>query len=487
MEYYDQGELDQAVAEFEKAVELDPNDAEAHRNLGTAYGEQGKWEESLAAYEKAVAINPDYGEAYGDMVAAYFNLGKLTEATAAGEKGIELAPDYAMGYNNLGSVYGAQGQIDTAIALFEKGIQADPDCANCYYNLGFAYEQVEQLDQAIAAYQKAVGADPNYLDAYENMGTVYARQNRLEEAIAQFETFLLLAPADDPGRAQVEDWLAQLKEATAATAAEYDNAANGYSLSYPAGWYHVEEGDRVSFAPSQADYEAPALRSLLVTLFVMPLDQTAQGFGLEQGAAPSDFLQVMTGRVEAMVEEMESVQIAGYPAAVAATSGTVMNSLYKGNMLIILVDERVVLVEGIAPPDQWDVYRPTFVDMVNSLTFFEPGGGAAVPPVAVDFTDPASVLQAVFTAAQTEDFAVLSSLCDPRGEGDEDTTFICTITADHPDKDSFVAYFAQARIAGEVAIDGDRAEIPFLFGPDGDQEETMGLIQRDGKWYLSDF
>lgn len=374
MEYSDQGELDQAVAEFEKAIELDPNDADAHRNLGTAYGEQGKWAESVAVYEKAVAINPDFGEAYGDMAAAYFNVGKLTEAIAAGEKGIELAPDYAMAYNNLGIVYGSQGQIDQAIALFEKGIQADPNCADCYYNLGFAYEQVEQLDQAIAAYQEAVKADPNYLDAYENMGTVYARQGRLEEAIVQFEIFLQLAPPDDPHRTQVEGWLAELEKATAGGGAVYNNAANGYSLSYPEGWYQVEDGDRTSFAPSQADYQAPALKSLLVTILVTPLDQMAQGLGLAQSATPSEFLQVMTERVEAEVDEMENVQIAGYPAAVAATSGTVMDSPYKGNMLIILVEERVFLVEGIAPPDQWDTSRPTFVDMVNSLTFFEPGG-----------------------------------------------------------------------------------------------------------------
>ena len=178
------------------------------------------------------------------------------------------------------------------------------------------------------------------------------------------------------------------------------------------------------------------------------------------------------------------MQIVGYPAAVATTIGTVTESPYRGNMIMILVGEQLFLAEAIAPPDQWNAFRPTFEDMINSLAFSELGGSTGE---AVDFTDPAGVLQAVFTAAQTEDFSVLSGLCDPQGESDEDTTFICAITADHPDKDSFVEYFAQAQIAGDAVIDGDRAEIPFLFGPDGDQAETMGLVQRDGKWYLSDF
>ncbi len=374
MEYYAQGELAQAIAELEKAIELDPNNAEAHRNLGTAYGEQGKWEQAAAAYEKAIELAPDFGEAYGDMAGAYFYVGKLAEATAAGEKGIELAPDYATAYNNLGIVYASQGQLDASLGLFEKAIELTPNDASAHYNLGFAYENLERLDDAIAEYQKAARVDPNYVDAYENMGAVYARQGRFEEAIVQFETFLELAPPDDPGREQVEGWLAELEGATAdaGVESEYNNAASGYSLSYPAGWYYVEDGGRTSFAPSKQEYEAPALESPLITLLVTPLAQTAQGFGLDENATPAEFLQIMTERVEAGVEEMDDLQINGYPAAVAATSGTVMDSPYKGNMIIILVEERVFLAEGIAPPDQWDAFRPTFVDMINSLSFFQP-------------------------------------------------------------------------------------------------------------------
>jgi hypothetical protein len=222
----------------------------------------------------------------------------------------------------------------------------------------------------------------------------------------------------------------------------------------------------------------------LVTLFITPREQAAQGLGVAENAAPTEYLQVMTQRVKAEVQRMDQVQIVGYPAAVAAVSGTTLGSPHRGDMIMILLEDRVFLAEAVAPPDQWDAFRPTFVDMINSLTFSE---AAAPEAQSVDFTDPASVLEAVFTAAQTEDFAVLSGLCDPQGENDDDTALICAITAGHPDKDSFVQYFALAKIAGEAAVEGDRAEVPFLFGPEGDQEETMGLILRDGKWYLSGF
>ena len=372
MAYYDQGELDKAIAEFETALELDPDDAEVHRNLGTAYGELGQWETSAAAYERAIEINAAFGEAYGDLTGAYFYLNRIPEAMEAGEKAIELAPDYATAYNNLGIVYGSQGQIDQAIALFEKGIQVDPDYAEVHYNLGFAYENLEQLDAAIAEYQETLRIDPNYLDAYENMGTVYARQGKLEEAIVQFEAFLELAPSDDPGREQVEGWLAELRQATDGIGTEYSNAEQGYRIAYPAGWYYVEKGDRTSFAESQEDYEASALESPLITILLKPLAETAQALNLDESADPAEFLQVMTERLEVEVDRMQSLQIAGYPAAVANTAGTVLDSPYSGNMIIILVEERFFLIEAIAPPDQWQGFGPTFVDMLNSLAFFEP-------------------------------------------------------------------------------------------------------------------
>jgi tetratricopeptide (TPR) repeat protein len=105
----------------------------------------------------------------------------------------------------------------------------------------------------------------------------------------------------------------------------------------------------------------------------------------------------------------------------------------------------------------------------------------------VDFTDPVSVLEALFFAAATGDYTILAGLCDPLGENDGDTAYLCEITAEHEAAEEFKTYFANGRITGEPLIDGDFAELPFLFGPDGDDSETMNFIQRDGKWYLYDY
>jgi tetratricopeptide (TPR) repeat protein len=403
MEYYEQGEYDEAAAEFQAAIELEPDDAGAHRNLGTAYLEQGKYEEAAAAYEKAIELDPDFGEAYGDLAGAYVNLGRLSEAIAAGEKAIELAPDYAMAYNNLGFAYYTQGmldeaiaeyqeairinpdfdkahdnlgvaymmqdQLDEAIAEFKEVIRINPDHVGGHVNLGFAYYTQGMLDEAIAEYQEAIRINPDLALPHKNLGLAYRDQGRAEEAIAEFETYLQLAP-DSPNRAAVEEEIAKLKEQAAG--AEYRNAAGGYSLLYPEGWYYAEEETEVTLAPSKEDYEAFSLKSPLITFITWPLAETTENFGLEETAAPVKFLQVMVGRLEAETGEMESVEIAGYPAAFAATSGSVEGSPYRGVLIVILVEERFFLAEALAPPEQWETFGPTFVDMVNSLSFFEP-------------------------------------------------------------------------------------------------------------------
>ena len=105
----------------------------------------------------------------------------------------------------------------------------------------------------------------------------------------------------------------------------------------------------------------------------------------------------------------------------------------------------------------------------------------------VDFTDPKSVTAQIFHAAATGRTGNLGALCDPRGENDEDTARICAMTAAAPDWAGFRAEFARAHLNGEPRVSGDRAAVHFVFGPDATKSETMELVRRDGRWYLSAF
>ena len=105
----------------------------------------------------------------------------------------------------------------------------------------------------------------------------------------------------------------------------------------------------------------------------------------------------------------------------------------------------------------------------------------------VDHSDPSKVLQAVFDVAAGADAAILGNLCDPKGQNDGDTRRICDLAGGFDQEDEFVHYFQHAKLKGEARTENGMAYVPFLFGPQGDRDEEMELIERDGKWYLMRF
>jgi len=152
----------------------------------------------------------------------------------------------------------------------------------------------------------------------------------------------------------------------------------------------------------------------------------------------------------------------------------------EGILRVYLIDGRVFQlmalgVKGQLPAE--DVER--FVASFQLLEHKKPS--------VSEETGPEAVLQIVFDVANTGDFEALGNLCDPLGENDGDTQMICDLSTVETNRESFIEYFSKGRIAGEAVVNGDSAEVPFLFGPNGDADETMGLIQRGGKWYLLDF
>ena len=92
---FQKGQLDEAVAQYQKAVEINPTYAEAHSNLGVALFQKGQVDDAVAQYQKAVEINPTDVKAHYNLGNALFQKGQVDEAVDQFQKALEINPNYA--------------------------------------------------------------------------------------------------------------------------------------------------------------------------------------------------------------------------------------------------------------------------------------------------------------------------------------------------------------------------------------------------------
>ena len=194
------GQVDEGIARYQKALEINPAFPEAHNNLGLALVQKGQVDDGMVHYQKALEINPNNAEAYYNLGLALVQKGQMDEGIAQYQKALGINPAFSEALNNLGLALVQKGQADEAISQYQKALGINPNYADAHYNLGIVLIQKGQVDEAIAQFQKALEINPNYAKAHNNLGAAFFKKGQLDEAIAQFQEAIRLNPND--GNAQ---------------------------------------------------------------------------------------------------------------------------------------------------------------------------------------------------------------------------------------------------------------------------------------------
>jgi superkiller protein 3 len=185
---YENGLYYIALEYYQKAIDINPNHADAYYNMGNAYHYLKNYAESIRCYQKAIDINPNYADAYYNMGIAYANLKNYNEALRHYQKAISIDPNYAAAYHNMGSAYIDLKNYAEAIRCYKKAIAINnPNHADAYYSMGNAYQYLKNYAEAIRCYKKAVELNPNYANAYINMGIAYAHLGNKKEHVKNYQ------------------------------------------------------------------------------------------------------------------------------------------------------------------------------------------------------------------------------------------------------------------------------------------------------------
>lgn len=121
LDYFDKNQYEQAIQEYNKAIQINPNATDAHNNRGIAYSKGLRQnEQEIQDFNKAIELNPNDNMAYTNRGVAYAKLGNLNQAISDATKAIELNPNYSKSYKLLGICYRELGDIKRSQLYFAK-------------------------------------------------------------------------------------------------------------------------------------------------------------------------------------------------------------------------------------------------------------------------------------------------------------------------------------------------------------------------------
>jgi tetratricopeptide (TPR) repeat protein len=189
-----QGFLADADELTRRAIEAEPDNAEAAHMLGIIAHQSGKLNDAIAHVQRAIAINPDVSLYHANLGEMCRLAGRTDEAIAASRRAIALDPDNAGAHSNLGIALFDQGKFEEALSLYDRAIALQDHFAQAHSNRGNALLRLKRFAEAEPAYRRAIELQPQFADAWNNLGTCVRELKRPEEAETVYRKALELAP-----------------------------------------------------------------------------------------------------------------------------------------------------------------------------------------------------------------------------------------------------------------------------------------------------
>lgn len=188
------GWVDVADESCRQALVLDELNAEAHDCAGQVLKARGRLEEAVAEFEESVRLDPTSSRVVRGLASTYAELGRPDEAERLYREAIDALPHHSAPHSWLATFYLRAGRVDEAIVAFERAAELAPDAFRTLTNLGSAYFFAERWPDAQRTWQRAADANPEYAPAHSNLATVMFYEGDFASAARHFELAAELAP-----------------------------------------------------------------------------------------------------------------------------------------------------------------------------------------------------------------------------------------------------------------------------------------------------
>jgi tetratricopeptide (TPR) repeat protein len=179
------GQIEEAIAEMQEALRVEPRSVQAETNLVSLYGRLGRYDEAAAHYEAGLEIDRNQADLHYNYGVALMKQGRSGEAEAAFREAVRINPAYVEARNNLGTLFEQQGQLDAAMREFEAAVDRRPGDRTAHFHIGRILASQQKYAAAVQHFLKTLSPEddntPRYLYA---LGATYARMGDYPDALS---------------------------------------------------------------------------------------------------------------------------------------------------------------------------------------------------------------------------------------------------------------------------------------------------------------
>ena len=248
--------LPRRLRKMKRGLQLAPNSDQGYLRLGNVYLQTGQKDEAIAQFKKAIEVNPYYWVIHRDLGRAYYSIGENEKAVAEFQQVTQLQPENAEGWSNVATADLRMGKLEDSIPAYQKSIQLAPTYL-AYMNLGYVYTVLKQYPQAIEALEKSVELGPNQEDARGSLADAYRYSGQKQKADETYDKAIALAFHDLQVNPQDADTMGDLalyyaKRGDSKHAGEYIQRARAIDKRDLALLYNQAIVENLSGKPSDA-------------------------------------------------------------------------------------------------------------------------------------------------------------------------------------------------------------------------------------------
>jgi tetratricopeptide (TPR) repeat protein len=203
-----QKQLEAAMQQSKRALELAPSEADTHYDYGVALARASRWNDAIAEFRSAIACDPQCAVAFSDLGRVLWDhddsATAQAEAYAAAKRAIEINPNLADPHYVFACVAELSGNLPNAIDEYQKALEIEPEDFHSHFNLGLCLLQTGQFGEAAGEFQKVVNHDPGNAPAWNYLGDAYVRAGKTAEAAGFYRRALSIDPSLPSARQALE-------------------------------------------------------------------------------------------------------------------------------------------------------------------------------------------------------------------------------------------------------------------------------------------